>query len=62
MRRARSRQAEYAPVSESTSGQRSRLTEPSVADQAHVLVELGLSGIAAMAGILAIVQRERADG
>lgn len=49
-------------MSESTSGQRSRLTEPSVADQAHVLVELGLSGIAAMAGILAIVQRERADG
>ena len=60
-------------MSEPTSGQRSRLTEPSsaaglaallalivpsLADQAPVLVELGLSMIAAVAGILAIVQRE----
>ena len=56
------RQAEYAPVCASTSGQRSRLTEPSVADQAHAVVEFGLGGIAAISGILAIVQRERADG
>jgi len=49
-------------VCASTSGQRSRLTEPSVADQAHALVEFGLSGIAAIAGILAILQREHADG
>jgi hypothetical protein len=60
-------------MSEPTSGRRSRLTEPSsaagfaallalivpsLADQAPVLVELGLSMIAAVAGILAIVQRE----
>jgi hypothetical protein len=60
-------------MSEPTSGRRSRLTEPSsaaglaallalivpsLADQAPMLVELGLSAIAAVAGILAIVQRE----
>jgi hypothetical protein len=56
-----------------TSGPRSRLTEPSsaaglaallallvphVADQAPALVDLGLNAVAAVAGILAIVQRE----
>jgi hypothetical protein len=66
-------QLEDLIMSEPTSGRRSRLTEPSsaaglaallalivpsLADQAPVLVELGLSAIAAVAGILAIVQRE----
>jgi len=49
-------------VCASTSGQRCRLTEPSVADQAHAIAEFGLGGIAAISGILAIVQRERANG
>jgi hypothetical protein len=55
--------------------QRSRLTEPSsaagfaallallvpsVADQAPAIVELGLTAVAAVAGIAAIVQREGA--
>jgi hypothetical protein len=59
-----------------TSGPRSRLTEPSsaaglaallallvphVADQAPALVDLGLNAVAAVAGILAIVQREGAS-
>ena len=34
------------------------LIVPSIADQAPALVELGMGGIAAVAGILAIVQRE----
>lgn len=63
-------------MSDLTSGQRSRLTEPSsaaslaallalivpgLADQAPALVELGLSVVAGIAGILAIVQREGAS-
>jgi hypothetical protein len=60
-------------MSEPTSGWRSRLTEPSsaaglaallaliipsLADQAPAIVELGLSAVAAIAGIAAIVRRE----
>jgi hypothetical protein len=60
-------------MSEATSGWRSRLTEPSsaagfaallalvilsVADQAPAIVELGLTAVAAIAGIAAIAQRE----
>ncbi len=56
-----------------TSGQRSRLAEPSsaagfaallallipsIADQAPAIVELGMTALAALAGIAAIVQRE----
>ena len=56
-----------------TSGQRSRLAEPSSAaglaallalllpslgDQAPALVELGLTALAALAGVAAIVRRE----
>ena len=62
-------------MSEATPGWRSRLTEPSsaaglaallalivpsVADQAPAIVELGLTAVAAIAGIAAIVQRESA--
>ena len=62
-------------TADETQPQRSRLTEPSsaagfaalfallvpsVADQASVIVELGLSAVAAVAGIAAIVPREGA--
>ena len=36
------------------------LVVPSIADQAPTLVELGLSGVAAVAGIVAILRREGA--
>jgi hypothetical protein len=62
-------------MSEPTSGWRSRLAEPSsaaglaallalivpsLADQAPAIVELGLTAVAAIAGIAAIVRREGA--
>ena len=62
-------------MSEPTSGWRSRLTEPSsaagfagllallvpsLADQAPAIVELGLTAVAAIAGIAAVVRREGA--
>ena len=62
-------------MSEPTSGWRSRLTEPSsaaglaallalivpsLADHAPAIVELGLTAVAAIAGIAAIVRREGA--
>jgi hypothetical protein len=64
-------------MSEPTSRWRGRLTEPSsaagfaallallvpsVADQAPAIVELGLTAVAAVAGIAAIVQREGSAG
>ncbi len=63
-------------MSEATPGWRSRLTEPSsaaglaallalivpsLADHAPAIVELGLTAMAAIAGIAAIVRREGAD-
>jgi hypothetical protein len=63
-------------MSGSTPGWRSRLTEPSSAaglaallalivpsltDHAPAIVELGLTAVAAIAGIAAIVRREGAD-
>ena len=63
-------------MSEATPGWRSRLTEPSsaaglaallalivpsLADHAPAIVELGLTALAAIAGIAAIVRREGAD-
>jgi hypothetical protein len=63
-------------MSELTSGWRSRLTEPSsaaglaallalivpsLADHSPAIVELGLTAVAAIAGIVAIVRREGAD-
>jgi hypothetical protein len=62
-------------MSEATPGWRSRLTEPSsaaglaallalivpsLADQAPAIVELGLTAVATIAGIAAIVRREGA--
>jgi hypothetical protein len=70
-----SAQPEDPTMSEPTSGWRSRLTEPSsaaglaallaliipsLADQAPAIVELGLTAVAAIAGIAAIVRREGA--
>jgi hypothetical protein len=63
-------------MSDATPGWRSRLTEPSsaaglaallalivpsLADHAPAIVELGLTAVAAIAGIAAIVRREGAD-